>query len=272
MKEIGGRVAVVTGASDGLGRHIAETLFDHGLKVVVAARDAEELEATRSGFDRTGGRSLAIPGDISQARYRASLVEATRQKFGSVDILVNNAGTHQPERFMETTLGRIRSLFDINVIALMDLTRLAMPGMVERHAGHIVNIASVAGLAPVPFASTYSATEHAVIAFSLSLRQEVAEEGVGVSVVCPGFMRQDGLFQQNSGGDTMGQPTVSPQRVADAVVRAITRNRDRVVVSPGLKLAPIASGVSPAVTAVAARLSGTYATVRDRAGRAKPQD
>ena len=272
MKEMGGRVAMITGASRGPGRHIAETLFDHGLKVVVAARDEGELEAVRSGFDRTGRRSLAVPGDISNARYRASLVEAARQRFGAVDILVNSAGIQQPERFVETTLGRLRSIFDINVIALMDLTRQVLPAMVERHEGHIVNIASVAGLAPVPFASSYSATEHAVVAFSLSVRLEVADEGVGVSVVCPGFMRQDGLFQQNSGGDTMGQPTVSPQRVADAVVRAITRNRDRVVVSPGLKLAPIASGVSPAVTAVAARLSGTYATVRDRAGRAKPQD
>ena len=273
MKEIGGRVAVVTGASRGPGRHIAETLFDHGLKVVISARDADQLEAVRSGFDRTGRRSLAVPGDITDARHRASLLEASDQKFGTVDILVNNAGILDPERLIETTLERIRSMFDINVIAAMDLARLALPAMVERHLGHIVNMASVSGLAAGPLASSYSGTMHAVMGFSQSLRQEVADHGVGVSVVCPGTVRDDGPFDQDIRDDPTGPPTVSPQQVADAVVRAITGNRDRVVVSPTrLMLAPMADGVSPAVAAVAARLSGTYAMVRDIAGRVKRQE
>ena len=273
MKEIGGRVAIVTGASRGLGRHIAETLFDHGLKVVVTARNADELEAVRVGFDRTGKRSLAVPGDITEARHRAALLDAARRKFGAVDILVNNAGNDHPEAFADTSLERIESMFDLNVIALMDLTRLALPAMLERGDGHVVNMASVAGLAPVPFAANYSATKHAIIGFSQSLRFEVAEHGVGVSVVCPGFVREGGLFHENTGGETSSQPTVSPQQVADAVVKAITGNRDRVIVSPVmLKLTPLANGLSPTVTALAARMSGSYATMRGMAERLKRQE
>ncbi|MDQ6749012.1 MAG: SDR family NAD(P)-dependent oxidoreductase, partial [Candidatus Dormibacteraeota bacterium] len=173
MKEIGGRVAIVTGASRGIGRHIAETLFDHGLKVVVAARNAEELEAVRAGFDRSGKRSLAVPGDVTDASQRAALLEAARGRFGDLDILVNNAGNDHPEAFADTSLERIAGMFNLNVIALMDLTRLVLPAMLTRGEGHIVNMASVAGLAPVPFASVYSATKHAVIGFSQSLRFEV---------------------------------------------------------------------------------------------------
>jgi short-subunit dehydrogenase len=136
-----------------------------------------------------------------------------------------------------------------------------------------VNLASVAGLAPVPFASTYSATKHAIIGFSQSLRYEVAESGVGVSVVCPGFVREAGLFHENSGGDTSAQPTVTPEQVADAVVKAITGNRDRVIVSPPmLKLTPLVNGLSPAVTARVARLSGSYAAMEGIAARLKQQE
>jgi short-subunit dehydrogenase len=273
VKDIGGRVAVVTGASRGLGRHIAETLFDHGLKVVVTARNAEELETVRSGFDRTGKRSLAVAGDVTVAAHRAALLEAATRKFGQVDILVNNAGNDHPEAFVETSLERIQGMFDLNVIATMDLVRLALPAMIERHDGHVVNIASVAGLAPVPYASIYSATKHAIIGFSQSLRYEVAEDGIGVSVVCPGFVRDDGLFHQNTGGDTSGQQTVSPQQVADAVVRAITGNRDRVIVSPAVvKLTPLVNGLSPAITARAGRMTGSFAAMREIADRLKQEE
>jgi short-subunit dehydrogenase len=272
MKEIGGRVAIVTGASRGLGRHIAETLFDHGLKLVVTARSAGELEAVRAGFDRTGKRSLAIPGDITDRAHRTRLVEQAISRFGALDILVNNAGSDHHERFAEASLEGIETMFDLNVIALMDLTRLALPAMLARGQGHIVNLASVAGLAPVPFGSIYSATKHAIVGFSQSLRYEVADDGVGVSVVCPGFVREAGLFHENTGGNTSSQPTVSPEQVADAVVKAITGNKDRVIVSPRMvKLTPLINGLSPAVTARAARLSGSYATMRGLAERLKQQ-
>ncbi|HEY8740576.1 MAG TPA: SDR family NAD(P)-dependent oxidoreductase [Candidatus Dormibacteraeota bacterium] len=273
MKDIGGRVAIITGASRGLGKHIAEALFDHGVKVVVTARNAEELEAVRAGLDRTGKRSLAVAGDITSPAHRAQLLEASREVFGDLDILVNNAGNDHPERFADSSLERVTAMFDLNVIALMDMTRLVLPGMLARGQGHIVNLASAAGLAPVPYASVYSATKHAIIGFSQSLRYEVAEEGVGVSVVCPTFVRDAGLFHDNTGGETSSTPTVSPQQVADAVIKAITGNRDRVIVSsPLVKLAPVITGLSPAITARFGKMTGSYEQMRLVAERKKAED
>jgi short-subunit dehydrogenase len=155
----------------------------------------------------------------------------------------------------------------------MDLTRLALPPMLARGQGHIVNIASVAGLAPVPYASVYAATKHAIVGFSQSLRFEVLDDGVGVSVVCPGFVRDAGLFHDNTGGQTSTQQTVSPQEVADAVVKAITGNKDRVIVSPAMmKLAPLVTGISPTLPARVAKMNGSYAAMRGVAERLKAEE
>src|ERR1700694_5615544 len=102
MKDIGGKVAVVTGASRGLGRAIAQSLFDHGMKVVLSARSAEELEAFRKELDRGGTRSLAVAADATSEADRVGLVAAAKRKFGAIDVLVNNAGFDHPERFVET--------------------------------------------------------------------------------------------------------------------------------------------------------------------------
>jgi short-subunit dehydrogenase len=273
MKDIGGKVALVTGASRGLGRAIAQTLFDHGMKVVVSARGEEELESFRKQLDRGGSRSLAVPADVTSDTERQRVVAAARRKFGTIDVLVNNAGTDHPERFVETELERIRGMVDLNVVSVMALTRLVLPEMLDRRAGHIVNIASMAGMAPVPHATTYSATKAAVIAFSQSLRYEVAPDGVGVSVVCPSYVREAGLFYVNSAGETGQQPTVSPEEVADAVVSAITGDRGRVIASPAaVKLAPLLNALSPGLTYFASRTTGAAGTMERLAANVRERD
>jgi short-subunit dehydrogenase len=256
MKDIGGRVAVVTGASRGLGRAIAETLFDHGMKVVVAARSGEELESFLSRLDRSGTRTLAVAGDVTAAADRERLVEAARQKFGNIDVLVNNAGTDHPEFFAGADFARVEEMVGLNLVALMAMTQAVLPEMLRQRSGQVVNIASVAGLAPVPYGAVYAATKAAVINFSQSLRYEVADQGVGVSVVCPYYVRDAGLYHVNSEGD--GEvATVSPDDVGDAVVSAITGNRPRVIASPlTVKLTPFLTAVSPGLTNFAARTTG----------------
>jgi short-subunit dehydrogenase len=273
MKDIGGRTVVITGASRGLGRAIAQTLFDHGMKVVISARSADDLAEAQRQMDRGGTRSLAVPADVTKAADRVALLEAARAKFGPVDVLVNNAGTDHPEFFAEADFGRVERMIDLNVVALMAMTQLVLPDMIQRGSGHIVNIASVAGLAPVPYAAVYSATKHAVIGFSQSIRYEVAEHGVGVSVVCPGFVRDAGLYHQNSASDDKKQPTVSPEEVGDAVVSAITADRGRVVVSPAaVKLAPLLTAVSPGLTYFASRRSGADGAMRGMARNLKSRE
>jgi short-subunit dehydrogenase len=278
MKDIGGKVAVVTGASRGLGRAIAQTLFDHGMKVVVSARGAEELETFRKQLDRSGLRSLAVPADVTSDSDRADLLAAARQKFGTIDVLVNNAGTDRPGLFVDEDFQDIKRMVDLNLVSALGMTQLVLPEMLERGAGHIVNISSMSGLAPVPYATTYSATKAALIGFSQSLRYEVGDRGVGVSVVCPYYVRDAGLFHDNSAGDTSGQPTVSPDEVGDAVVSAITGNRARVIAGPAVvKVTPLLTALSPGLTYFASRRSGAAGTMervaeklRQRESRERP--
>ena len=265
-------MVVVTGASRGLGRAIAQALFDHGMKVVISARGADELAETQKRLDRSGARSLAVPADITN-QPPGSAPPAEEKKKKLVDVLVNNAGTDHPEFFADADFGRIERMVDLNLVALMAMTQLVLPEMIERHSGHIVNIASVAGLAPVPYAAVYSATKHAVIGFSQSIRYEVAEHGVGVSVVCPSFVREAGLYHENSAGAEKKQPTVSPEEVGDAVVSAITGDRGRVVVSPAMvKLAPYLTAVSPDLTYFASKRTGADRAMRGMADGLRARD
>ena len=259
MKEIGGRVAIVTGASRGLGKHIAEALFDHGVKLLVTARSADELETVRASFDRKGTRSIAVAGDITDEAHRVRLVQEALAHFGSLDILVNNAGTDDPKRITDVTVDGVRSMFDLNVVSVIDMTIKALPPMLAQGRGHVCNISSLSGLAPVPYASVYSATKHAIVGFSTSIRYELEDQGVEVSVVCPNFVTEAGLFHDNTGGQTEGVPSVTPAQVADGVIKAITGNKERVVVSPPfVKLTPLAVGISPRLVARLGKLTGSY--------------
>ena len=272
MKDIGGKVAVVTGASRGLGRAIAQALFDHGMKVVISARGGADLDAFQKQLDRSGSRSLAVAADVTSAADRAALLAAARKKFGAVDVLVNNAGTDHPEFFADADFSRVEAMVTLNVTALMGMTQAVLPEMLERRSGQIVNIASTAGLAPVPYAAVYAATKAAVIGFSQSLRYEVAEHGVGVSVVCPNFVREAGLYHDNSGGEGK-VPTVSPEHVGESVVSAITRDRARVIASPpAVKVAPILTAIGPGLTYFASKRTGSDAEMRKMAGNLKARE
>jgi short-subunit dehydrogenase len=263
MKDIGGRVAVVTGASRGIGPYIAEALFGHGMKVVLAARDAKALEATRRRLDRTGTRTIAVAMDVTNETARDALLGAARKSFGQVDVLVNNAGTDRPAHFVETDFETVRQMVELNVLSLMRLTQMALPDMLRRASGHIVNIASMAGLAPVPNAVAYAATKHAVVGFSESLRYELEGSGVSVSVVCPYFVREAGLFHSHSGGEYGGAQTASPQDVANGVVRAIVRDRARVIVGPvAVKGAPLLRAISPDLIWRAQKAEGSAQKMR----------
>jgi short-subunit dehydrogenase len=272
MKDIGGKVAVVTGASRGLGRAIAQTLFDHGMKVVLSARSGDELESFRNQLDRSGTRTLAVAADVTVPADRARLVAAAWQKFGDLDVLVNNAGTDHPEFFADADFDGVEKIVELNVVALMGMTHVVLPGMLQRRSGQIVNIASVAGLAPVPYSAVYAATKAAVVNFSQSLRYEVADQGVGVSVVCPYYVREAGLFHENSGGETK-QQTVSPQNVGDAVVSAITGNRARVISSPAIvKVTPLLTALSPGLTHFAARTTGAVSAMEKMADNLRQKE
>ncbi|MEA2434990.1 MAG: hypothetical protein QOG54_2447 [Actinomycetota bacterium] len=259
--EFHGSTAVVTGASRGLGVYIAETLARKGCRLALAARSEDELQSVTARIQSMGVRAIGIPTDVSDRDALQNLVDRTNAEIGPIDILVNNAGIEKYSDFVNYDLDTIERIIRVNVVSPEWLTRLVVPQMVERGRGHVVNIASVAGKTAVPFNTIYSSSKHALVGFSWSLREELKPKGVGVSVVCPGFVAESGMFADWSGGrkPPAASRPVSPQQVADATVKAIEEDIAEIIVARGLaKVVDVFHAISPNFTTKVARRSGAY--------------
>lgn len=185
------RVAVITGASSGIGAALARLLGREGVHVVLAARRKELLEAVAAeiddAFPAPSGAPTALvhPCDVSNRRQAEDLVARTIQTYGRIDILVNNAGRGHFGSVEDTTDDVIESMFRVNVFPLWYTTRPALVHMKARRRGHIVNIASIAGKLGYPYNSAYVAAKHAVVGFTHALRMELLETGIHATAVCP---------------------------------------------------------------------------------------
>jgi short-subunit dehydrogenase len=257
---------VLTGGSRGLGPHIARALLSRGARVTLAARSAPDLERARDDLD--SNRVATVAGDVANEEDRAAILADAEAAFGPVDVLINNAGIEFIRPFTDYTAEEIRGTIEVNLEAALQLCLLALPGMLERGRGHVVNVSSLAGKAAVPYNTVYAATKHGLVGFTYSLRAELHGTGVGVSVVCPGFVSEAGMFAdrhfptvpKGSGTGT------TPRAVASAVVRAIERNKPDIVVSGLLpKISDVAFAVSPSLADAVARRSGTYELQRREA-------
>lgn len=180
-KSAEGIVAVVTGASEGIGLAVARLLSAGGAKVVLAARSAGKL---RKAAGELPG-AVAIPADLRKPGDREGLVRKTMQRFGRIDILVNNAGQGIYAAFEKTDLEDLRSIMELNVYAAADLMQKAIPIMRRQGGGRIINIGSIVSKNYFPGVSAYSATKHALNALSLIAREELAKDGIVVSVMHP---------------------------------------------------------------------------------------
>jgi short-subunit dehydrogenase len=259
--ELHGRIGILTGASRGLGLHIAETLARKGCNLALAARSEEELTNVTAKMQALGVRAIGIPTDVAERGDLQNLVDRTTNELGPPDLLVNNAGIEKYSDFIDYDLDTIERIIKVNTIAAIWLTRLVAPGMIERKRGHVVNIASVAGKTAVPYNVVYSASKHALVGFSWSLREELAPQGVGVSVVCPGFVAEAGMFADWSGGKKppAASRPVTPQQVADATVKAIEDDVPEIIVARGFaKVVDVFHAISPRFTTKIARRSGAY--------------
>jgi NAD(P)-dependent dehydrogenase (short-subunit alcohol dehydrogenase family) len=183
------RIAIVTGGASGIGKSICEHLAEHGATVVLADRNGEQAEAVASSLCSAGGRAEAVRADVADERQVRDLVERTRGRHGRIDYLFNNAGISVNGEFGDLTAEHWRSIMDVNLWGVVHGCRYAYPVMVAQGSGHIVNTASLAGLIPGGLTTCYSASKHAVVGFTLTLRAEARLYGVRVSVLCPGFIR-----------------------------------------------------------------------------------
>ena len=206
---LGGRTALVTGASGGLGQAIARALARRGADLVLTARRTELIEALAS---ETRGRAISC--DLADRAALERLVEEA----GPVDVLVANAALPASGRIGSFSVEEIDRAIDVNLRAPMVLARLMCEGMAERGGGHIVFVSSLSGKAGAAGSSVYSATKFGLRGFAQSLREDLRPRGVGVSTVFPGFIREAGMFHE-SGAKLPGYVgTKKPEDVADAVV------------------------------------------------------
>lgn len=223
--KLAGKTVLLTGATGGLGRAIAEAMAARGARLVLSSRKEEELRGLAGSLDGEGHRfvvaDLAEPG--ADARLLADA--------GSVDVLVANAALPGTGLIEEYAPEQVSRALRVNLEVPIQMTRALVPGMRERGAGQIVLISSLNGKAATPRTAIYAATKFGLRGFALCLRQDLRSAGIGVSVVSPGFIRDAGLFA-DAGGKAGPLGTSSPAEVGEAVAKAIEKDRPEVEVAP----------------------------------------
>lgn len=248
-----GRIAVVTGASSGIGAATALALHEAGARLVLHGRDTERLDALA---ERTGGAS--VTGDLADTAAIPVLAREILDRFGEVDVLVNNAGIGWAGPFAEMTAADVRRVIDVNLTAPIELTRALLPALRDRPAARVVFVTSIAGRTAVAGESVYSAVKAGVDAFADSLRFELTGTGVKVGVVVPGVVDTEFFARRGRPYDRSTPKPIPAARVAEAVVRAVRDDRADQYVPRWLRAPVVVRGVLPGVyRALAARFGGS---------------
>ena len=256
MTAINGTV-LLTGASGGIGHAIARALAARGAQLVLTGRRADVLEPLAA---EVGGRALAV--DLADRDAVPRLAEEA----GDVEILVANAALPASGTLDDYTLEQVDRALDVNLRAPIQLAKLLSEGMVARRHGHLVFISSLSGRAAAGGSALYSATKFGLRGFALSLREDLRRDGVGVSVVLPGFIRDAGMFAEANVELPWGVGTRTPDDVAAGVIAAIEHNRAEVEVAPlSLRLGASLATVAPGLSATVARWLGSERVSRDMA-------
>ena len=230
MAKLDGKVAVVTGASSGIGEATAEALAAEGAAVVIAARREDRLTDLVERIQEGGGRVLAAVCDVTDESQAHGLIHKAEEEFGGVDILVNNAGVMLLSSVGKGLSEEWRQMFDVNVMGLLYATDAAIEVMRRLGGGHLVNISSLAGRkVPRDSSGVYAGTKHAVNAISEGLRQELLEDNIRVSIVGPGAVDTelpDHITDEDAReglSGLMNLERLQAEDIADAIVYAVTQ-------------------------------------------------
>ena len=218
-ERLAGQVAVVTGASRGIGLAIARRLGQMGARVSLCARNAANLERAASDLRAAGIQVLALRTDVTRGDEVASLVSETQRTFGPVDILVNNAGIGIFGPFQEQTEADWNSVMDTNLKSVFLVSRAVAPEMIRRKTGHIINIASLAGKSTFANGAIYCASKWGLLGFTGCMAEDLRAHGIRVSAICPGSVATE--FSPHAGKDP--SKMLQPEDVAHAVAAIVTQ-------------------------------------------------
>ena len=230
-------VAIITGASSGIGEAAARALSGNGYRVVLAARRKERLNSLVSKIREGGGEALAIPTDLRQLDQIQHLVESTLQAYNRIDVLVNSAGYGKLVWLDEQTQDDIQDQLQVNLVGAIQITREVLPLMIAQHGGHIIHIASIASWVGLPTYSIYAATKFGLRGFLESLRRELRGTGITVSGIYPGAV--DTEFDQHAGvhwKTTRVTPNwllLTADDVAHQILKVIKKKKNNAI-NPGI--------------------------------------
>ena len=231
--DLNGKVAVITGASMGIGEAIARIFVENGARVVLLSRDAERAEAARPRIGFTD-RALAMACDVQHREEIERALGLTLRHFGRVDIWVNNAGVGMRDTIAEMQMSTCRELFETNVFGAITCMQAVIPIMKQQGGGAIINISSVAGHIPLAYGAPYSASKFALNALGKAARIELKRDNIHVLTVCPGYVRTDfgaNMLAKNRGNIRPGSVRgITSERVARAVYDSYRKQKREVIV------------------------------------------
>jgi short-subunit dehydrogenase len=252
-----GRVVVITGGSRGLGLLLARQLKKAGARIVLLARNREELLRARASLDRGTNTVMAIVCDIADRQHVEHAIQSTLQAFGRIDVLINNAGVIQVGPLEHMTYGDYQHAMNVHFWGALHCTEAVLPHMRRRRGGRIINIASIGGLIAVPHLAPYAASKFALVGYSDAVRAEVAKDGIRVTTVCPGLMRtgsainalvkgrHEAEFAWFAALSSMPLMSINAKRAAKKILSAGRRGLPHLTITPQARIAAILDRLLP---------------------------
>ena len=242
FSQLSGKVVAVTGAARGIGLATARTFAGQGARVSIGDVDGE-LARQKSGELGGQGLSLGCTLDVRDRESFAEFLKATEAELGPVDVLINNAGIMPTGPFTEEPDEVSAAQIGVNLNGVILGCKLALPAMIERGQGHIVNVASMAGVLPVPGLAVYCATKFAVVGLTQSLREEFRDSGIHFSTILPAKVTTE--LAAGTSAAAKGVPASSPEQVAATVLKSVTHQLTEVTVPGYLGLTPALLNITP---------------------------
>jgi len=232
MKVFSNKTAIVTGASRGIGVKIALSLAESGCNIIAVARNPEGLNSTCTKVKSKGVQATYYLIDLSKINDTRSGMDKILKENPNIDFLINNAGIEYYQKFHLYDPIVISDILTTNLHSPIEITRMLLPLLLKK-GGHIVNIASLAGKKGIAYNSIYSASKAGLIMWTDALRQELQHTKVGISVICPGYISESGMFADSHVEAPKLLGTSLPQHVADAVIQSILKKKPEIIVNKG---------------------------------------